>query len=1417
MRSYIALKNREAAEGRTLDWTGLKKWLKGKYDSPLRVESLRNELRNIPFKGNLAGYSEKFRQYESQIPESEMTFGDRLSHFLSHLPADIARDLRREKPKNTEEMYHNAREWDRLTNVNRGHGSSGGQQKKSKGNNSKSSTYSMPRRFTDFQGLTTSLSSSGTTTHPNAPVPMDLDAMYQPRPMTRKDDSRVRCYNCNRPGHLAKQCRFPKKKGPSPVGLHACEQEPISGEVRDHTEDYPFLGEGILPSETMLHTMLGEPTLHIAEQHADQVLPAYDVKLASWQGKNVQCARALMDTGAGPSYIKPQVARMVRAEFFPITPRRVLGAGSTTTSAFARFQLLIGSMKYPMYAYVLDDNQLKYGLIVGRNFLKRHNAQPNWQKNSWRLTDPRSGLRVELEPSTPAPLTDRPVPVTHTSVALNIVIDEEKVELKKNLGERLKSMMKTNFGKIFRTKVGYPPSRPRWTHHIDTPSLPMGQTLCARGRPLSPLEHNAIREFVEEGLRDGIIEPSESSWSSPLLPVRKKDGKLRICVDYRALNAVTKRNAYPLPRIDDSYQNLAGAKYFTSLDLRSGYWQVRLADDAKPKTAFQTRFGHYQFRVMPFGLVNAPATFQNMMNDILRNFLDRFVMVYLDDIIIYSQTWEQHCNDVEQVLRCLADQDLVLNEDKCIWGARELVYLGHIVSGEGIRPNPDKISAVLSWPRPQTITQVRGFLNLAGYYRRFIKSMAKLARPILDLLKGNPRKGSNVEWTPECEQSFRILKEKLTSPPLLSHPRPWQIFVIDSDASGDCIGGVLQQSATGKTSNEGVGDDRYAFSERDLRPIAYESRRLTPTEQRYSAQEREMLAIDYLLQKWRAYIEGSPVVVRTDHESLKYFLSQKHLGRRLARFADNIAHFDVKIIYRPGKHQLAADALSRREGEDLPDSETIGPLFAYPLDNDDDDTEHLYDDLEQEIFGSSESIECVATEEDSQPSPQLSPDERARQAYDQLFEWMMNLRNRAESGQTEPDENGFFYRNDNMYRVMGDRIYVVPLSFTESEELVRNVHCDLGHIGIRAVSEAVKERAWIPNLTEVVDLVIRSCPHCQFTRSAPTPSQPLHPLPRVGAWDRWAMDFVGPLPVTPSGNAYLITAMDHGTGWTYAVALSRRSADAVIFLLRKIIAAHGKPMSVLTDNGEEFMSYQVQNFLRRLGINHIHTTPYHPQTNGRLERFNYELEQMLMRFVAPGNQNQWDTYVDDALLAHRAHVNSSTGTSAFYLAYGTLPRLPHDLVIDVINTPPSDEEISQLRYERLEQVRNLEDLRTEANVRALRRLQNEANRREDTYRERALGIGDLVLRRSESPSKIHPRWDGPFIVHDLTDKNTYQLATRNGYILRHLYNGERLKKYVPSKLVPNSKLWYASADLQRKDAAARMKEDAARRRAQTQG
>ena len=1198
---------------------------------------------------------------------------------------------------------------------------------------------------------------------------------------------------------------------------------------------------------------------------ADNALPLIDVYV------NGTKVRALVDTGATRSFILKRAVPRLNVTIRDLGfVRDIFGVGELSTSHVADTVITVNGAHFRILPLIVDLHDRPYDIILGMDWIRPYRVNIDWitdtlyfilpatstaqpvpiagmrptaqtgptliacklvtsdahpRKTSLCVADVHTG-QEHFDFATPAPLHSRrsdPSLSIRNRLAARLARPRSApaspfVSASPNppvpsavpppssrvsqLGQKLHKRFKNMFPALFREKVRFQPNR-RWTHRIDTgDSAP----IKSRGRPLSPPEHDAVKTFVDDGLRDGIIEPSESPWSSPILLVRKKTGEYRICVDYRKLNAATKKNAYPLPFIADCYQRLSGARHFSLFDLKSGYWQVPIAPDDRAKTAFTCRQGHFQFKVMPFGLCNAPATFQGMMNEILREYIDDFVLVYLDDIIVFSRDEEAHERHIQLVLSRLAKHDLVLSESKCHWAASEVEYLGHIVSGNGVRVNPNKVTSIVNWPTPDNITQVRGFLNLAGYYRRFITGFAKIASPMYDLLQGSPRKGSAIEWTPNCQRAFDELKTQLTHTPLLAHPELNSIFVIDTDASGDCIGAVLQQVP--KELLEGVDAGaidlkNFKISDASLHPIAYESRRMTPTETRYSAQEREMLAVVYSLQKWRQYVEGSPILVRSDHESLKYFHTQKDLGRRLTRFADDIAHFNVVIVYRPGKHQLAADALSRRAGHDEPsDDKTLAPLFVNAAQT-------------RAAKRTTTSVSAKARPPPVKPAAANQTDEpgddislgSSLEAFATLRRWEHALA----TGQTI-DRTDFAVRDQRLHRRVNDEWLIVPTSLADAAAFVHNLHVDLGHLAAAAVTHALRERAWFPDRTKIVADVLKRCDQCQFTRREDKPMQPLHPLPRPPAFERWAFDFIGPLPRSKTGMSYILTAMDHGTNWTYADALPARSAEAAVDMLRKIIAQHGKMLELLTDNGEEFLSNGFRAFLMRQNIAHLHTTPYHPQTNGRLEKFNDTLTTILARFTAPDQQQLWDKYLPDALLAYRSHHSQSLGASPFYLLYGCQPRLPHDTIYGTFARVPTPAELTELHRRRRLHVQNLERFRAEASTRALGHLEREAARRDETYGERGIGIGDLVKRRAVRASKLHPQWDGPFIVHDMTDKNVYQLATRGGYILKSLYNGERLARYHASN--DTADLWYATADLQRRNAESRENRTKASRAAQ---
>ena len=431
--------------------------------------------------------------------------------------------------------------------------------------------------------------------------------------------------------------------------------------------------------------------------------------------------------------------------------------------------------------------------------------------------------------------------------------------------------------------------RTTWVKHsINTgDAAPVRQPL----RRSSPQQRAEVERQVHELLAKGLIEPSNSPWSSPVVLVSKKDGSKRLCLDYRKLNMLSRKDAYPLPRIDDSLDALGGAKFFSTLDLASGYWQVEMDEDARDKSAFSTPSGLYAWNVLPFGLCNAPSTFERLMERVLAGLRWETLLVYLDDVIVFGSSIQESVERLEAVLIRLRMAGLKLKPSKCNLFQKRVCYLGHVVSEEGIHTDPAKIESVKSWPRPVTTTQVRSFLGLASYYRRFIKGFAGIAAPLHHITKKNVI----FDWTAGCEDAFEVLKGALVSAPILAYPRPEGQYYLDTDASAFAIGGVLSQEQDGAE-----------------RVIAYGSLALSKEEKNYCVTRRELLAIVMFLKKFRHYLGGTCVKVRTDHGSLRWLCNFKNPEGQLARWLEVLASFHVELEFRPGKNHQNADGLSRR-------------------------------------------------------------------------------------------------------------------------------------------------------------------------------------------------------------------------------------------------------------------------------------------------------------------------------------------------------------------------------------------------------------------------------------------------------------------------------------------------------------------------
>jgi hypothetical protein len=418
--------------------------------------------------------------------------------------------------------------------------------------------------------------------------------------------------------------------------------------------------------------------------------------------------------------------------------------------------------------------------------------------------------------------------------------------------------------------------------------LPRTAPISKRPYRMSVEELKELKKQLMELQEAGYIHPSSSPWGAPVLFVQKKDGSQRMCVDYRSLNDVTVKNKYPLPHIEDLFDQMRGARVFSKIDLRSGYHQMKIRPSDIPKTAFSTRYGLYEFTVMSFGLTNAPAYFMNLMNKVFMEYLDRFVVVFIGDILIYSKSESDHEEHLRLVLQKLRDNQLYAKFRKCEFWTDKVPFLGHIISNGGISVDPAKVKDIMAWTIPTTVTEIRSFLGLAGYYQRFIEGFSKIAKPMTSLLE----KGREFKWDEKCQESFDQLRMRLMSPPVLVMPYLQKGFDIYCDACGQGLGCVLMQ---------------------EEHVIAYVSRQLRKHELNYPTHDLELAVVVHALKIWRHYIMGTKCQVYTDHKSLKYIFTQKDLNLRQHRWLELIKDYDLEIHYHSGKANLVADALSWKE------------------------------------------------------------------------------------------------------------------------------------------------------------------------------------------------------------------------------------------------------------------------------------------------------------------------------------------------------------------------------------------------------------------------------------------------------------------------------------------------------------------------
>ena len=845
-------------------------------------------------------------------------------------------------------------------------------------------------------------------------------------------------------------------------------------------------------------------------------------------------------------------------------------------------------------------------------------------------------------------------------------------------------------------------------------------------------ERDAIRKEVKEMLRAGIIRESRSPWASPVVMVIKSDGSYRFCSDYRKINANTVNDAYPLPRISDILDRLRGSILFSTLDLKAGFWQLPMAEDSIAKTAFNTPDGLYEFIKAPFGLKNLPAEFSRRMRQVLGDL--SFIEIYLDDLCCHSKSFQEHVQHLAIVFERLKQYGLKLNAKKCVFMARSVRLLGHVISADGVAMDPTKIEAVKNMKYCKNVKQVQQYLGLCGYYRRFVKDFAKIVQPLNNLIK----KETKWHFGEECIQAFETLRTALMQQPILRQADLSLPFTLYTDVRGFAIGCILSQ-----VDEKGA---EYVCE--------YASRLLKGAETNYSVSEKECLGVLWGIQHFRVYLHGTKFRVVTDHKALHWLMTITDHTGRLARWSIYLTPYDFEIIHRKGAIHNNVDTLSRPV------------LFANAT------------KLITAITDSSDEnqrVEIKEPEDSIEKSLDIFEDEYA-------MHYLKFGRHKTGSSNNQVKrvekiakthkmvENTIYYKHN-------DKWLIVPPK-NERQTIVTRCHL-IGHFGEKTTLERVRDKYFWKGITRDVERTIAQCTSCIRHAKRPAVHHPAQALRIHRIFDRWGMDLVHGLPETKRGNKSLIVITEYLSKWPYAAAIQNKSAEAVAPHLRNILFTFGPMTELLTDCGREFVNETIDLICRNVGVEHRVTSPYRPSTNGQCERLNATLIQCIKKH-AEKNPTDWDLWIPYVLMAYRTRLHSSTGFTPYELMFGRSMNEFEDY------QQVSDKKLLEIRASEIKDlVENKHPLARDTIERKQeyqKEIQDKRNQVQDKPLEKGTKVTIKVLKLQ---GKINPNYLGTYTVGGQTKHGNYYLENDKGKRLAQAYPLDRLK-VITSEIDPKS-------------------------------
>jgi hypothetical protein len=845
------------------------------------------------------------------------------------------------------------------------------------------------------------------------------------------------------------------------------------------------------------------------------------------------------------------------------------------------------------------------------------------------------------------------------------------------------------------------------SHSIDTKD---SKPIFTKSYRYPEVHKREVNEQISKMLEQGIVRSSTSPWSSPLWVVPKKADasgkqKWRVVIDYRKLNDITVGDAYPLPNITEILDQLGHSKYFTTLDLASGFHQIPMLKEDAVKTAFSTPQGHYEYTRMPFGLKNAPSTFQRLMNNVLAGVQGIKCFVYLDDIVIYSANLESHENKLIEIFQLLRLHNLKLQPDKCEFLRQEVSYLGHIITENGVKPDPSKISVINKFPLPKSTKDIQSFLGLVGYYRRFIDNFSAITKPLTCLLK----KDKVFIWENEQQAAFEKLRSILTSESILRYPDFGQPFNLTTDSSSFAIGAVLSQGLIGK----------------DL-PIAFASRTLNKAETNYSTTERELLAIIYAVKHFRPYLYGRKFNIITDHKPLVWLFNVKDPGSRLVRWKLKLQEYDYEIIYKPGKLNSNADCLSRIV---IPESNVLQTTKIGIDSYEDflkfhrsklDSNMEKFAELDESLLSRKDNVGlCVSADLEmsegiaSQIKGMINNYDSLKEnsiklgdilvrdldasykvyhlvtktnfwdyeSYENIFDCLINLREKlladnVKSLSMEKIGNGLNWNKVRKLIMFIFRATDVSISVcvgkveTPSREDINEILKEFhdapasGHPGFHRMLNKIRYKYNWKGMRKDIFKYVKNCVTCQKNKTSRMKN--LQPMEITTTCDKpfekIALDIVGPLTLTENGNKYILTLQDNLTKYSQAYAIPNHESSTIAYkLVHDFICKFGIPAEILTDQGSDFTSNLIKNVAKLFKIRKVQTSAYRPQSNGALERSHAVLADYLKNYTS-SDQSDWDEWLDMAMFSYNTTPHSATKYTPHELVFGCKPELPSSII-----------------------------------------------------------------------------------------------------------------------------------------------------------